>query len=224
MEKFRLKRNLDELVYEKLLRSIFEGNFRSGEIISIERLCEQYEISRTPVIQAIKRLYSDGIVDMTPTGKFLFPMVDDEIVHNMLDVRLRFEMLSAEQICEKISAEEYIQIFQCAEDCAKYQAEGNSYMASITDMEFHRRMVAGVGNPYWVALFQRVQNQCLSINYLNLNGESVVSPVAISHHKLMCDALRNKDKQELVKVIQEHIQFVESQIIENIRIRQQNMA
>lgn len=224
MESFRLKRNLDERVYEKLMHSIFEGNFRSGEIISIERLCEQYEISRTPVIQAVKRLNSEGIVDMTPTGKFRFPVVDDEIVHSVMDVRLQFEVTSAEMLCEQITPEEYIQIVQCAEACAKHQEEGNTYMASVMDMEFHRRLVDGARNAYWTELFRRVQNKSLSINYLNLNGESVVSPTALQHHKMICDALRSKDRQTLMRIIREHVRFVERQIVENIRVRQQNMA
>ena len=67
MNAFRLKRNLDEAVYEQILSSIFEGKFHSGEQVQIERLCEQYEISRTPVIQALKRLATDGIVETSPT-------------------------------------------------------------------------------------------------------------------------------------------------------------
>ena len=45
MNTFRLKRNLDETVYEQILSSIFEGKFHSGEQVQIERLCEQYEIA-----------------------------------------------------------------------------------------------------------------------------------------------------------------------------------
>ena len=37
MNTFRLKRNLDEAVYEQILSSIFEGKFHSGEQVQIER-------------------------------------------------------------------------------------------------------------------------------------------------------------------------------------------
>ena len=89
MNTFRLKRNLDEAVYEQILSSIFEGKFHSGEQVQIERLCEQYEISRTPVIQALKRLATDGIVETSPTGKFFFPAADERRVRDMMEMRLR---------------------------------------------------------------------------------------------------------------------------------------
>lgn len=221
VEGFRLKRNLDELVYEKLMHSIFDGEFQSGEIISIERLCEKYEISRTPVIQAVKRLNSDGIVDVTPTGKFRFPVANEDAVRQVMEVRLRFEAMAAEAVCTSATPEAYIRIIQCAEDCAHYLDCGNSYMASMTDLEFHRQLVAAEGNDYWTDLYQRVQNKCLSLNYLNLNGKSVVSPPAIAQHRQMCEALRDNDAQALIRVVREHIQLVEDQIIENIRLHRQ---
>ena len=74
MNTFRLKRNLDEAVYEQILSSIFEGKFHSGEQVQIERLCEQYEISRTPVIQAPQAPgHGRHRGDPPPTGKFFFP-------------------------------------------------------------------------------------------------------------------------------------------------------
>ena len=95
MNTFRLKRNLDEAVYEQILSSIFEGKFHSGEQVQIERLCEQYDISRTPVIQALKRLATDGIVETSPTGKFFFPAADERRVRDMMEMRLFFEVGAA---------------------------------------------------------------------------------------------------------------------------------
>lgn len=100
MNTFRLKRNLDEAVYEQILSSIFEGKFHSGEQVQIERLCEQYEISRTPVIQALKRLATDGIVETSPTGKFFFPAADERRVRDMMEMRLFFEVGAANLICD----------------------------------------------------------------------------------------------------------------------------
>ena len=100
MNTFRLKRNLDEAVYEQILSGIFEGKFHSGEQVQIERLCEQYEISRTPVIQALKRLATDGIVETSPTGKFFFPAADERRVRDMMEMRLFFEVGAANLICD----------------------------------------------------------------------------------------------------------------------------
>ena len=45
MNTFRLKRNLDEAVYEQILSSIFEGKFHSGEQLrAFANLLGQYQM------------------------------------------------------------------------------------------------------------------------------------------------------------------------------------
>ena len=205
MNTFRLKRNLDEAVYEQILSSIFEGKFHSGEQVQIERLCEQYEISRTPVIQALKRLATDGIVETSPTGKFFFPAADERRVRDMMEMRLFFEVGAANLICDSRS-----------------QESGDSYRSSMADMKLHRMIVACARNSYMTELYNRVQNNCVTLNYLNLKGVAVVSQEAVDHHRMICDALRRLDRAALVSAITTHVRYVEEQIIRNIRENEQS--
>ena len=200
MNTFRLKRNLDEAVYEQILSSIFEGKFHSGEQVQIERLCEQYEISRTPVIQALKRLATDGIVETSPTGKFFFPAADERRVRDMMDYR----------------------IAECEEECSRSQESGDSYRSSMADMKLHRMIVACARNSYMTELYSRVQNNCVTLNYLNLKGVAVVSQEAVDHHRMICNALRRLDRAALVSSITTHVRYVEEQIIRNIRENEQS--
>lgn len=170
MNTFRLKRNLDEAVYEQILSSIFEGKFHSGEQVQIERLCEQYEISRTPVIQALKRLATDGIVETSPTGKFFFPAADERRVRDMMEMRLFFEVGAANLICDIGEPTMDYRIAECEEECSRSQESGDSYRSSMADMKLHRMIVACARNSYMTELYSRVQNNCVTLNYLNLKG------------------------------------------------------
>ena len=213
MNTFRLKRNLDEAVYEQILSSIFEGKFHSGEQVQIERLCEQYEISRTPVIQALKRLATDGIVETSPTGKFFFPAADERRVRDMMEMRLFFEVGAANLICDIGEPAMDYRIAECEEECSR---------SSMADMKLHRMIVACARNSYMTELYNRVQNNCVTLNYLNLKGVAVVSQEAVDHHRMICDALRRLDRAALVSAITTHVRYVEEQIIRNIRENEQS--
>ena len=219
MNTFRLKRNLDEAVYEQILSSIFEGKFQSGEQVQIERLCEQYEISRTPVIQALKRLATDGIVETSPTGKFFFPAADERRVRDMMEMRLFFEVGAANLICDIGEPAMDYRITECEEECSRSQESGDSYRSSMADMKLHRMIVACARNSYMTELYNRVQNNCVTLNYLNLKGVAVVSQEAVDHHRMICDAL---DRAALVSAITTHVRYVEEQIIRNIRENEQS--
>ena len=197
MNTFRLKRNLDEAVYEQILSSIFEGKFHSGEQVQIERLCEQYEISRTPVIQALKRLATDGIVETSPTGKFFFPAADERRVRDMMEMRLFFEVGAANLICDIGEPAMDYRIAECEEECSRSQESGDSYRSSMADMKLHRMIVACARNSY-------------------------MTQEAVDHHRMICDALRRLDRAALVSAITTHVRYVEEQIIRNIRENEQS--
>lgn len=216
MERIMIKKNLDDIVHERLLEDIFKGKFKPGEIISVEKICEQYTISRTPVVQAIKGLYADGIVDVSATGKYYFPIADDSVVKELMQTRLLFEKASAMLIFENNYPVDVYEFCKYAEACAKYQEQGDVYNASMYDLKLHWTLVNSTRNNYMAELYKRVQNKCLSVHYLNLNGAEVVSPGAVEGHRVMCEALKKWDRELLLSTIANHIHFVENQILDNI--------
>ena len=189
--------------------------------MQIERLCEQYEISRTPVIQALKRLATDGIVE-TSRPVSLFPAADERRVRDMMEMRLFFEVGAANLICDIGEPAMDYRIAECEEECSRSQESGDSYRSSMADMKLHRMIVACARNSYMTELYNRVQNNCVTLNYLNLKGVAVVSQEAVDHHRMICDALRRLDRAALVSAITTHVRYVEEQIIRNIRENEQS--
>lgn len=55
-----------EVAYEYLLQEILRGRFKPGEVVSIYALAEELRVSRTPVSEALKRLETEGLVQIMP--------------------------------------------------------------------------------------------------------------------------------------------------------------
>lgn len=55
-----------EIAYEHLLNEILRGRFQPGEVVSIYALAEELQVSRTPVSEALKRLETEGLVQIMP--------------------------------------------------------------------------------------------------------------------------------------------------------------
>ena len=60
------KGNLTELIYTDLKNKIMDGELRGGQELNEKTLCEQYEVSKTPMKLAFYRLSADGLVDIIP--------------------------------------------------------------------------------------------------------------------------------------------------------------
>ena len=69
----RVKKNLDKIIYDQIIDSFILGEYKMDDAISLDVLCEKYEVSRTPVVQAVKLLVNDGVLEKLSNGRVWFP-------------------------------------------------------------------------------------------------------------------------------------------------------
>ena len=59
-------KRLAPVVYEMLKERLLEGTYQAGERLSVETLKTEFEVSKQPVMEALHRLSSDGLVEIVP--------------------------------------------------------------------------------------------------------------------------------------------------------------
>ena len=69
----RVKKNLDKIIYDQIIDSFILGEYKMDDAISLDVLCEKYEVSRTPVVQAVKLLVNDGVLEKLSNGRVVVP-------------------------------------------------------------------------------------------------------------------------------------------------------
>ena len=87
----RVKKNLDKIIYDQIIDSFILGEYKMDDAISLDVLCEKYEVSRTPVVQAVKLLVNDGVLEKLSNGRVVVPTFDQNQIKNICDVRLMIE-------------------------------------------------------------------------------------------------------------------------------------
>ena len=197
----RVKKNLDKIIYDQIINSFILGEYKMDDAISLDVLCEKYEVSRTPVVQAVKLLVNDGVLEKLSNGRVVVPTFDQNQIKNICDVRLMIEKHAIEHFLSETGELSLLldQLEICAKKCEEYLE------LSKTDLRFHRVLVSGAGNEYLSELYKRIQGQFLVANYLvlplrNRNFRSTVD----DHYKLL-EYLRNKDMEQSEKMIAGHI-------------------
>ena len=56
----KVKNSLDEILYEHIVESLINGDYEMGQNLTLDELAHRFEVSRTPVVQAVKLLANDG--------------------------------------------------------------------------------------------------------------------------------------------------------------------
>ena len=143
-------------VYKALLDAISDGSLAPGARLTQEEIAEQMNISRSPVLQALRLLKKDGLVQDAPgRGLLVTPLTTDSI-RNLYQIRGALDNLAA-----KMAAEQKFQMDQTLIKRGRKASQGKDIKAMIdADMAFHTAIYEASGNPliaqsaqvYWVHL------------------------------------------------------------------------
>ncbi len=72
--------NLRQQVTSRILAAVFQGGFHSGQRLVVQRLSELYEVSPTPVREALVELAALGIVELLPNrGAVVLPFGPQQV-------------------------------------------------------------------------------------------------------------------------------------------------
>lgn len=92
-------RTLEELAYRDIRRAIVDGTLAPGQRIVVNSVAAAAGISRIPVLQALRRLESEGFVRIKPHKEVVVTTLSPE------DFRERFLLMAAlERLCLRESA------------------------------------------------------------------------------------------------------------------------
>ncbi|TDR89637.1 GntR family transcriptional regulator [Enterovirga rhinocerotis] len=95
---------LAEQVYRRLRREIGAGELRSGQRLRETELAERLNVSRTPIREAIRRLASEGLVEMAASRGMAITSLDRQQVRELYDLRASLEGTAAGMAAQHASA------------------------------------------------------------------------------------------------------------------------
>ncbi len=92
----RKKRATDE-VYESLRAAILTRSFLPGQRLMADELCEQLEVSLTPVRHALQQLAVEGLVEIHPRSGTYVASVSEQDLSETFEIRLALELLAGKR-------------------------------------------------------------------------------------------------------------------------------
>ncbi len=130
-------------VYKSLHDAICDGTLAPGARITQEELAEQLNVSRSPVLQALRLLKHDGLLQDAPGRGLVVAPLDPTWIGHLYQVRGALDALAA-----RLAAVQRARIPERLIRQGRAAAEGNDVKAMIeADIAFHRAIYEASGNP-----------------------------------------------------------------------------
>lgn len=209
---------LRDVVFNTLRRSILTGELKPGERLMEIHLADKLGVSRTPIREAIRKLELEGLVTMIPRRGAEVAQITEKSLRDVLEVRRALDALAVELACERITAEE---LERLKEACEAFEAEtkkGNANQVAKADVRLHDIILMASGNERLMQMISNLSQQMYRYRLEYVKDESNYEQL-IMEHRMIYEAVRDKDKHTGAKMMKLHIDNQEKAVIRMIAER-----
>lgn len=98
-----------ERVVREILARLFIGSFEAGQKMRVESLAEKFDVSATPVREALVELAGIGILDLQPNRGAVLRKFGPTEIHELVQVRRILECEAVRCACERFAPVELVQ-------------------------------------------------------------------------------------------------------------------
>ncbi|MBC7323406.1 MAG: GntR family transcriptional regulator [Acetomicrobium sp.] len=194
-----------DYVYDELLHKILMRQLKPGERLAEVNLAVTLGVSRTPVREALRRLASQGLLEIIPNvgARLVSPSQKD--VEDTFKVRSVLETTAirfALQNMDETNLEELEEVI-AQEEKAIRRGEFEEYLAVNED--FHRIIAHLSGNE---VLESFIKNCIARISIYTAIIDSPIHEIlesSLSEHKKILEAIRERDVSKAEKNMEEHM-------------------
>lgn len=127
--------------YEALRRGIRTGRWAPDERLSTYRLADELGMSRTPVIEALKRLEADGLIEITPQVGCRILTGRREDIEEAFLIRIELEGLAAEHAARNITPAQLDRLAALVEQAGVAAQDHDAERFGTANRALHRRIV-----------------------------------------------------------------------------------
>lgn len=193
-------------VYEAIKTMLMDHVVRPGARISIDGLAREFQVSSTPVREALARLESEGLADKEPLkGYRATPLLSLEEFEDLYRFRLLLEPWAARRAAEliddegreRLSAELSTAVEPTSVDYAGYKS------LTAHDNRFHS-LIAGLSGSEQVRLaFQRTH---CHLHIFRLHFDRDIGPEVLVEHRQIVEAITSGDPVVAGAAMTQHIE------------------
>ena len=210
---------LHDQVAHRLRQMLVEGLIPPGGKLNERTLCEELNISRTPLREAIKMLAAEGLVELLPNRGSVAVQLSEADVRHTFEVMAGLEGLSGELAAQRVTEAELNEIKALHyEMLAAYTRRDLSAYYQI-NAAIHRSFNAAAKNPVLTATYNQVNARLQALRFRS-NQDGDKWQRAVDEHIAMVQALEARDAAALRQVLMQHLDNKRKVVIEQLRSAQ----
>lgn len=208
---------LRDVVFNTLRQAILTGELKPGERLMEIHLANRLGVSRTPIREAIRKLELEGLVTMIPRRGAEVAQITEKSMNDVLEVRRAVDALCVELACDRISEEALEELKKACDAFEMAVKTKDVKQIAQADVALHDIIVQATGNNRLIQLVNTLSEQMYRYRFEYIKDISQHENL-VEEHRVIYQAIVNKDKETASRAAKEHIDNQEKAIIRQIRL------
>lgn len=207
--------NITDQVYRALRQRIVQGEIAEGERMVEAALAEEFNVSKTPVREALSRLASERLAERIPGGGVIARAMSYEEVADYLEVREVLEGLGAEKAAVRAAQSDIAKLESIIDESEAAGANGDLNSYSVLDSAFHTTIICMGDNIALKEIMPLLHDKIRVVMKASvaLPGRF---PKSVEEHRSVLRALAEGDPREAGAQMRKHIMSTRAAVMERL--------
>ncbi|MCI2056447.1 MAG: GntR family transcriptional regulator [Oscillibacter sp.] len=206
--------SLQNYALEEIRRRIQTGVYPVGSKLAPQKIASELSISPTPVVAALNRLISQGLVEMLPRRGFLVKAFTVEDISNYFDTRTMMECWAVKAAIRNRTRFPKI-LAEMGEIVDRFDGVDPTDLETARELEtqFHMRLIRMAGNDQLTRLYEF--NWSVGSVFFVFSVSKVLPEnfrISLQEHRTILEALTAGDEERLMTLLAEHLRFLNKAI------------
>ena len=146
-------------VYNQIKRDILKGVFSPGTPMVERKLCEKYNVSRSPIRNALQGLVRDGLVSFEPGKGMVIPEITIEDIFEIYDMIELYQLYAVRRFAKRTNEVSLNSLEQILLNIRTSLDQEHLADAIKWDLQFHAFLIDLAGNSRLKASYDQISIQ-----------------------------------------------------------------
>ncbi|KFE43174.1 GntR family transcriptional regulator [Pseudomonas congelans] len=197
---------LAEDVYRRLKQEIFDFYLLPYDRFTETQLADRYQVSRTPVRDALYRLQREGYLDVEFRRGWSVKPLDFNQIDQLYDLRIVLECAAVERICASAEVHPELNILRQHWLIDRDGWQIDMQVVADLDEQFHTQLVAASGNLEMARIHQEVTERIRIVRRLDFFKSARIEHTYLEHAAIL-NALQARKRDEALLLLRSHVEI-----------------
>lgn len=201
-------------IHAALSAQIVAGRLRPGDALAETALAAQFNLSRTPVREALQRLAAEGLVERGPRRAFAVRRMSTEALRHLFEALAELEALCAGMAALRMTPADHAMLAGVLDRADAPEAD----YAGL-NMRFHQILRQGAGNHVLADLLEDLNRRSLPWRNAQFEARAERIDSSRAEHRAILAAITARDATRAAEVMRAHMGAALGVILEMLAAR-----